>query len=200
MKLNLEELERGVKDFSKEANWITSTMEGVKDYFTPAPIKSMSKALNYATGGGLTDDVFNIGKALLPMLGSMGGKASGGVPQINLNLGGKPNPFNLGSGGVKTFNSMSQGSMKMGGLLDLGLLRTVLTARTANDMVDVVKGKNIPPAANVPQPSSGENVNDLGSKQVELVSKYPEIKKILADPQSRDYLESLLTKDTAYGT
>jgi hypothetical protein len=76
--------------------------------------------------------------------------------------------------------------------VNLNTLKTILTARATNGIINTAQGKNIPLAE---QGSLEQNL-----KHLELTSKYPEINKMLADPQSREYLESLLTKDTAYGS
>lgn len=215
MNLDLKELERGVEEsLEKEAflgglydstigragraagrRWEAGkawagNLPGIKQY------NQASKGLDYVTGGGLMNDIGTAATTALPFLGMLGGGGKGGAgasPNININLGGNSNPLGIQPGSVQSFASAATQGIKTGGLLDLGLLRTVLTARTANDMIDTVQtdkdGK--PVAQAIPSP--------VDKKRVELSSKYPDMEKILADPQSRAYLESLLTNKTGYG-
>lgn len=200
MKLDIQELERGINE-SLEKEGFLNSIPGMKG------LKALNAGVDYVVGGGLMDDIGNLAPAALPFLGMMGGKSGGGAaaPQsININLGQSAPSLGTGSGAVRTFGQMSQGSMgsgtpnvKVSGLLDLGLLRTVLTARTANEMIDTVQQDKNNPLPQQTQPIIPQEANKA---KVELVSKYPEIEKMLADPQSRAYLESLLTKDTGYGS
>jgi hypothetical protein len=216
MKLDFEEFERGAEEaFEKDAflgglydntigragraigrrweqgkNWATNNVPGVKQY------NQVNKGLEYVTGGGLMNDIGSVATSAIPLLGMMGGggKAGAGAsPNININLGGNTNPLGVQPGSVQSFNSLATQGIKTGGLLDLNLLRTVLTARTANDMIDSVQtdkdGKVVPQTPVTPQ----------DKKHIELTTKYPDMEKILADPQSRAYLESLLTNKTSYG-
>ena len=166
-------------------------LPGFKQY------NQVSKGLNYVTGGGLMNDLGTAATSAIPLLGMFGGGKSGAgggaAPNININLGGNSNPLGIQPGSVQSFGTASTQGIKTGGLLDLNLLRTVLTARTANDMIDSVHAdKTNPENAAIP--------NAPANPQLELTTKYPEMEKILADPQSRAYLESLLTNKTGYGT
>jgi hypothetical protein len=125
--------------------------------------------------------------------GGKGAAGAGASPNININLGGNSNPLGIQPGSVQSFAGMATKGVKTGGLLDLNLLRTVLTARTANDMIDTVH-------TDKKNPETSPIVNAPHKEQLELTTKYPEMEKILADPQSRAYLESLLTNKTGYGT
>jgi hypothetical protein len=217
MKLNFQEFERGTEEVLEkeaflgkfydstygaagrflgrrwdEAKQTVNNLPGIKQY------NQVNKGLNYVTGGGLMNDIGTVATSAIPLLGMMGGGAKapgagGAAPNININLGGNSNPLGITPGAVKSFNSLSTQGIKTGGLLDLGLLRTVLTARTANDMIDSVQtDKDGKPIAQPTLPPQNK-------KTVELTTKYPDIEKILADPQSRAYLESLLTNKTSYG-
>jgi len=217
MNLDLKEFERGVEEsLEKEAflgglydstigrvgraagrRWEAGkawagNLPGIKQY------NQASKGLEYVTGGGLMDDLGTAATSAIPLLGMIGGGKGGAggsaAPNININLGGNSNPLGIQPGSVQSFGTASTQGIKTGGLLDLNLLRTVLTARTANDMIDSVQtdkdGKPITQSI----PSA------VDKKRIELSSKYPDMEKMLADPQSRAYLESLLTNKTGYGT
>lgn len=214
MKLDLQELERGFDDglekdaflgglydstIGRAARGAGRALDAGKAAIGNLPgfkqYNQVSKGLNYVTGGGLMDDLGSVATSALPLLGMFGGgKASPSTtPNVNINLGGNSNPLGIQPGSVQSFAGMAAKGVKTGGLLDLNLLRTVLTARTANDMIDSVHtDKANPENAAIP--------NAPANPQLELTTKYPEMEKILADPQSRAYLESLLTNKTGYGT
>jgi hypothetical protein len=174
MKLDLSELERGIE---KEAGVLDGIAQGAKSL------------VGGLTGGNMMDGLGSAMMGILPIaMAFSGGKKK--VPAVTLTP--PRNPLAPPPGNVGSFNSLSKAAEKQGGLVDLNTLKTILTARATNGIINTAQGKNIPPAT---QGSLEQN-----PKHLELTSKYPEINKMLADPQSREYLESLLTKDTAYGS
>jgi hypothetical protein len=175
MKLDLPELERGIE---KEAGVLGDLAQGAKGL------------MGGLTGGNMMDGLGSAMMGILPIAMAFGGgkKRAPIAPQFP----GAAKPLFSAPGNVGSFNSMSKATEKRGGLVDLGTLKTILTARAANGIINTAQGRN----NSSPEQSSLEK----NPKHLELTSKYPEINKMLADPQSREYLESLLTKDTAYGS
>jgi len=184
MKLNLEELERAGLEKEAFLDGLINKLPGVSQ------AQELQKGLSYVTGGGIIEDIGNAAMKFLPLAMSLGGKGKSPIPQMPK----FSRPLVGPSGTVGTFANMSKAGEKRGSLLDMGMLRTILTARTANGIIDSAQGKNLPSVPASGAPSSSEN-----SQVLELTSKYPEINKMLADPQSRAYLESLLTKDISHG-
>ena len=174
MKLDLEELQRGIE---KEAG-LGDLIQGAKNLFTGG-------------GGNIMSDLGNMATQILPIAMAFGAKKK--APTVKLPTG--PKPLFPPSGNVASFATMSKAGEKKANFLDMGMLKTMLTMRAANGIVDAAQGKSQAQPQSTTQPKLEEN-----PKQLELVSRYPEINKMLADPQSREYLESLLTKDTAYGS
>lgn len=191
MKLDLNKLEQGFNAELEKSAFLENIIPGMSQ------LNKLNKGVDYLTGGGLMKDLGGLAMTALPIIGMMGSGggapgASGAPSNININLPGMGPKFMEGAAGtVKTFGGAAR-IPKLAGLLDLNVLKTVLTARAANDAVDAVQGKNRAMEQVPPAPAD--------HREVELTTRYPEIKKILADPQSRAYLESLLTKDASYGT
>ena len=175
MKLDIEELCKGVE---KEA--------GLGDL-----IRGATSLFSGGGGGNIMADLGNMATQILPIAMAFGAKKK--APTPTMPFFPKPNPLLSTPGNVGSFATISKTGEKKANFIDMGMLKTMLTMRAANGIVDTAQGKTQP--QNTAQPMLKEN-----PKHLELVSKYPEINKMLADPQSREYLESLLTKDTAYGS
>jgi hypothetical protein len=70
-------------------------------------------------------------------------------------------------------------------LIDPNTLRTVVLSRMANDTITKLeKNKN----------------QQTSPRMLELVSKYPEMQQMLANPTTRAYFENLLTKESQQHT
>ena len=105
-------------------------------------------------------------------------------------MGAPKNILTAAPGDVRSMSHPTIGSQKLAGLIDPNVLRSVLTAQAVHGISNTVM--NDPNKHEVPAP--------LDQKKVLLESKYPEVKKLLADPQTKAYLETLLTPDPAYDT
>jgi hypothetical protein len=104
--------------------------------------------------------------------------------RINVNIGPQKTILTPNPGEVHSINHPVVGAAKLG-FVDPTLLKNLVTAGAIKSTAQ----KLIAPTP-VPLPQEEE-------KKVILESKYPEVKKLLADPQTKTYLESLLTEDIA---
>jgi hypothetical protein len=107
------------------------------------------------------------------------------APRININLGTPKSILSPNPGEVNSINRPRAGQAKLA-FVDPTLLKNLVTAGAIKNTAQ----KLIAPS---PQP-----VNQEQEKRIILESKYPEVKKLLADPQTKTYLESLLTEDIAH--
>jgi hypothetical protein len=132
------------------------------------------------------------------MLGGGGGNSGGGGTNITNNYyggggGGKPSMLNRAPG-VHSMNSPvvanagpssstpKTGSFKLAKLL-LDPLLAASERRVANDVLNKLAPPEQPKPAQAPSSEA----------EVELVSKHPEIAKLLEDEQNKAYLEKLIS-------
>ena len=138
--------------------------------------KSLEKEANLNLLGGLLGGVAP--QPILP-----GGFVQP-APRVNVNLGPQKTILTPNPGEVHSINHPVVGAAKLA-FVDPTLLKNLVTAGA----IKSTAGKLMAPS---PSPLSQED-----EKKVILESKYPEVKKLLADPQTKTYLESLLTEDIA---
>ena len=158
--------------------------------------KSHEKSANFL--GSILGGSANGGNGITGLLGSiLGGQQAAPAPTapppvqpININLGEPNNILSPNPGEVHSINRPVAGSSKLAGLIDPNVLRSVLTAQAVHGISNTVMADH-----NSPSDSPA-----VEQKKVLLESKYPEVKKLLADPQTKAYLETLLTPDKAYDT
>jgi len=112
------------------------------------------------------------------------------VQPININLGESKSILSPNPGEVHSINRPVAGAAKLAGIIDPNVLRSVLTAQAVHGISNTVMSDHNSPAT----------TPAVEQKKVLLESKYPEVKKLLADPQTKAYLETLLTPDSAYDT
>jgi hypothetical protein len=172
MNIDWNEFERGFAELSKEANFVGDIAGNILNNYA-------QKAL-----GGITNKLEGLGIGGIPH----GGILPPAVPNITINLA-KPGSIldpNIGIHSMSNPMAATEklGEEKSGGIIDPNVLRSVLTANAVKGIVNTVAGD---PNA----PSQAEERKDLV-----LESKYPEMKKLLADPSTKAYLESLLTEDS----
>lgn len=196
MKIDWAELKKGL---DKEGNWLTNTYQGVKDgvgdWFSrgaTAVGEKVDGVVNTIPGvglsktiGGAMSNLGNVAMAGLPLLAAMGGGKArgGGAPNIHIDLGRPKTMLGAAPAEVRSMSSPKLAEYnrhKLANIIDPAVLRTVLLSRVTNDALNQA-------AQNRQQPLTDE-------QSLELVSKYPEVQKMLADPQTKAYLENLLTK------
>jgi hypothetical protein len=197
MKIDWVELKKGL---DKEGNWLTDTYQGVKDgvgdWFSRGATAVGGKVdgvVNSIPGVGLAKgmdgmmkNLGNVAMAGLPLLAAMGkGKSRGGAaPNIHIELGRPKTMLGAAPGEVRSLSSPKlaqlEQNQKFANILDPSVLRTVVLSRVTNDVLN--------------QMAQNRQQSPIDEQSLELVSKYPEMQKMLADPQTKAYLETLLTK------
>ena len=189
MKIDWNELERGVK----EANWLTAGYQKAKDAIGDT-LGGVGTAVSNGVGGAISSvtgfgggalsglgntfkDLGGVAMAGLPILMAMGKRRrAAAAPQINIDLAKPKTMLGSAPGEVRSLSSP-----KLASLLDPSVLRTVVLSRVANDIMTESK-KN-------------QELSTHGEPEtLEIVSKYPEMQKILAEPTAKEYLKTLLTK------
>jgi hypothetical protein len=188
MKIDWNEFERGVK----EANWLTEVYQKTKDGIGATLGGAVSNVTGLG-GGALTGlgntfkELGGVAMAGLPVLMAMGkGKRPAGSPQINIDLAKPKTMLGFAPGEVRSLSSpklaeKTEELSKTANLLDPSVLRTVVLSRVANDIMTESKKNQELSARGEPE-------------ALELVSRYPEMQKILAEPTAKEYLKTLLTK------
>ncbi len=181
MKIDWKEFERGFvgeKQAGKFGDWFQpgKIMDGVKN----------SVSGWFGGGGGNTAGGTGLGSMLLPLAGMMKGNGvasqtpqAGAVasPNITVNLG---NPKNILTSRPGEVNSMN--NPKTAGLIDPNMVRSVLTAKAINGISNTLQ---------VPVSQEAQT----HPTQLQLEAQHPEMKKLLEDPSTREYLEKLLTEE-----
>ena len=172
MNINWNEFEKGFNELAKEANFVGDIAGNILKNYT-------NKAL-----GGLANKLEGLGIGGIPQ----GGFLPPQMPNITINMA-KPNNLLEANTEVHSINHPIAGAEKLSeekhaGIIDPNVLRSVLTANAVKGIINTVTDQNGNP---IP---AGEH------KDVILESKYPEMKKLLADPSTKAYLESLLTEDS----
>jgi hypothetical protein len=209
MQIDWEEFNRGVESMRKEAGWLGDTWNNISAVTSAAspgswirhpfdtaagtfrPAANLVSSIVTPRLDGLIDAGINkltgfAGK-VLPILGAFSGfgkgaPGAGATPPIQLNLGAPKNMLTPNFGEVHSVMNP-----KIGGLIDPNMVRSVLTARAVNGITDTLKPQGSPE-----QPT-------VDGTRLKIQSKYPEMQKLLADPETRAYLESLLKADSTNG-
>jgi hypothetical protein len=169
MNIDWNEFEQGFNESAKEANFIGDLAGNFLNKYIQKPIAGGSNIL-----GGIP--TFGVGEGLASV---------GKLPRIRVNTGPTKTVFSTPPTQVASLANPVKGVNKLAGLIDPNVLRSVLTANAVKGIVNTVTdqdGNPIPPAAE--------------HKDIILESRYPEMKKLLADPSTKAYLESLLTEDS----
>jgi hypothetical protein len=196
MKIDWAELKKGL---SKEGNWLTDTYQGVKDTIGDTITRGANAVggkvdgvVNSIPGVGLTKgmdgmmkNLGNVAMTGLPLLAALGGGKSrrGAAPNIHIDLGRPKTMLGAAPGEVRSLSSpklAAHKQHKLANIIDPSVLRTVVLSRVTNDVLNQV--------------AQNRQQSPMDEQSLELVSKYPEMQKMLADPQTKAYLETLLTK------
>jgi hypothetical protein len=172
MNINWSEFEKGFNELAKEANFVGDIAGNILKNYT-------DKAL-----GGLANKLEGLGIGGIPQ----GGFLPPQMPNITINMA-KPGNLLDTTTGVHSINNPVIGTEKLAGektagIIDPNVLRSVLTANAVKGIVNTVTDQH------------GNTIPAEEHKDVILESKYPEMKKLLADPSTKAYLESLLTEDS----
>jgi hypothetical protein len=169
MNINWNEFERGFNGSAKEANFIGDFAGNFLSKYIQKPI-----------GGGS-----NIAEGI-PLFGGVQNNENplSKIPRIRVNTGPSKTVFSTPPTQVASLANPVKGVNKLAGLIDPNVLRSVLTAKAVKGIVNTVTDQD------------GNTIPAEEHKDVILESKYPEMKKLLADPSTKAYLESLLTEDS----
>ena len=178
MNLNWKEFEEGFKSLDKQGN----ILQSLGETFLPG-VAGRGGLVNSILGGIGKGNAPGIPRPMMPQMQMP-------QPKININLGEPKNILTTAPGDVRSMSHPTIGSQKLAGFIDANVLRSVLTAKAVHGISNTVIG----------EPGLHENTEVPDQKKVLLESKYPDVKKLLADPQTKAYLESLITPDPAYDT
>lgn len=110
------------------------------------------------------------------------GQKGGGAQNININLGGSTAPAMFTSSGVRSMSDREVVAMQKEADMVTDALANAVKNRLANKVIDKV----------IAEPASAEQKED---KQLEIVSKYPEMAALLKDEQNKAYLERLMKEN-----
>jgi hypothetical protein len=144
---------------------------------------TISKNIGNAVNSGIGKAVAGIGALAVPalgtaaLMGAFGGKNNQNG-EASPQQGVLPPQKNILTERPGEVNSMN--APKLAGLIDPNMVRSVLTAKAVNSF-----SNTLATPANRTSPE-GE------AARIAIESKHPEMKKLLADPAAREYLESLL--------
>jgi len=100
---------------------------------------------------------------------------------ININIGGRPVHPMFEQRGVASFGQDKLGQLKQANIV-VDSLANAVRSRMANKVIDKV----------VAPTKQEEHQSDHPEKELELTSRYPEMRKLLEDKQNKAYLERLL--------
>jgi hypothetical protein len=179
MKLDWKQFELGYKEAFSIPSPGETFQKGVDLVDSLRPSNIANNAIS-----GIADSAMKFLPAL-SAISSMGANtAEAASPNITINMPRAPLTKMPGLN-----NPAEVVNFKAAGLLDPIALRNALT-------INAMKG-----GINTLVTPSHENRDaDPTTSQVILESKYPDMKKLLANPETKKYLESLLTEDSSYGT